>query len=73
MFDDVDQYEAVFGPDGSLIIPATLAEKLGWRPGHRLLLEQIDDGFLGTAIEVPRGRILNAVSCCRAHQTNFTT
>ena len=53
MFDDVDQHELTLGPDGSVVFPATLLEKLGWRPGHRLLLEQTDDGVLVTEIEAP--------------------
>ena len=65
MFNDVDQHQAGLGPDGT--------KQRDWRPGHRSLLNQTDDGFKGTAIEEPRGRILNAVPCCKAHQTNFTT
>ena len=53
MFDDVDQYEVTLGPDGALIVPATLLEKLRWRAGNRLLLEQTDDGMLVTEIEAP--------------------
>nr|WP_321985289.1 hypothetical protein [uncultured Lichenicoccus sp.] len=50
MFDDVDQHELTLGPDGSLVIPATLLEKLLWQSGHRLLLEQTDDGVPVTEI-----------------------
>ena len=46
MFDDIDQYEVTLGPDGSIVIPATLLEVLRWRPGHRLLLEKTDDGVV---------------------------
>ena len=53
MLNDIDQYEAVLGPDGALIISALLLEKLRWPPGHRLLLEQTDDGVLVTEIEAP--------------------
>ena len=28
MFDDVDQHELTLGPDGSLVVPATLQEVL---------------------------------------------
>lgn len=53
MFDDVDQHEVILGPDGSIVIPATLLEALRWQAGHRLLLEQTDDGVLITEIEAP--------------------
>ena len=55
VFEDVDQYELTLGQNGALTIPAILLEKLGWLPGHRLLLEQTDDGVLVTEIEAPGG------------------
>ena len=51
MFDDVDQHHATIRADGSLIIPATLLEALGWEPGMKLLLEETDEGVLLTAAE----------------------
>nr|WP_321984013.1 AbrB/MazE/SpoVT family DNA-binding domain-containing protein [uncultured Lichenicoccus sp.] len=53
MFEDVDQYELAMGPDGQMVLPGLLAEKLGWRVGTRLLAEETDDGYLLTQIEVP--------------------
>ena len=55
MFDDIDQYETMIGPDGSVTVPvpATLLEALRWRVGMRILMEQTDDGILVTPIEVP--------------------
>ena len=53
MFEGVDQHEVAIRPDGSIVIPAILREKLRCRPGFRLLLEETDDGVLVTEIEVP--------------------
>ena len=50
MLDDVDQYEVTLSPRGQITVPATLLEKLGWRPGR---LEQTDGGVLLTEIEAP--------------------
>ena len=52
-YEEADHYPVTLGPDGTLVIPAMLMEKLGWQPGHRLLLEQTDDGVLVTEIEAP--------------------
>ena len=53
MFDDIDQHEVVLSADGTLTVPSALLETLGWRPGHRPLLVQTDDGVLITEIEAP--------------------
>jgi bifunctional DNA-binding transcriptional regulator/antitoxin component of YhaV-PrlF toxin-antitoxin module len=53
MFEDTDQYECTIAADGSVVLPATLLEALGWRVGMRILMEQTDDGVLVTPIEVP--------------------
>ncbi|NPD66306.1 AbrB/MazE/SpoVT family DNA-binding domain-containing protein (plasmid) [Lichenicola cladoniae] len=48
MFEDVDQFEAVVGADGSITVPKLLLERQRWAPGTRLLIEETDDGILIT-------------------------
>ena len=52
MLEGVDQHEATIQPDGTIAIPATLMERMRWRPGLRVSLEQTDDGVL--VIEIDR-------------------
>jgi bifunctional DNA-binding transcriptional regulator/antitoxin component of YhaV-PrlF toxin-antitoxin module len=53
MLEGVDQHEVDLGAGGQVVIPPLLLEKLRWRPGHRLLVEQTDEGLLITEIEAP--------------------
>ena len=53
MLEGVDQYEATIQADGSIVVPATLMEKMRWRPGLRVSLEQTDDGVLVIEMEAP--------------------